>query len=297
MVENIVTENDMDTSPSYSELKRIISVFWNRKVSVIGLSFILLLIFAAIFAPKLAPYDPYEIDLANKLLKPSQDHLLGTDSLGRDTLSRIIYGSRTSIIVGIASVSIGAIVGQSMGLIAAFFGGWIYSLIMRFIDAIMCIPPILIAMVIASALGGGMNNVIAALAFGVVPLHARVMCAQAMTINENDYILASKARGLSNIRIILRHLLPNAFPPLLVLVTIDLGVVILAEAGLSFLGLGIKSPMAAWGSMVNDGYKYLLTNPVLSFAPGLTIMLIVFGFNMVGDGLRDSLDPRLRGAF
>jgi peptide/nickel transport system permease protein len=168
-------------------------------------------------------------------------------------------------------------------------------IIMRTMDSLMCFPGFLLVLLLAALLGGGIQNVIVALSIGAVPGYARVTCGLTLSLRENDYVLAQKSMGSGNWRVMLRHILPNAFPPLLVIITMQLGGLILAEAGLSFLGIGIKPPGAAWGSMVNDGYKYLLQAPVLSFAPGVAIMLVVFAFNMVGDGLRDALDPRLRG--
>lgn len=285
----------IETLTRPSEFKRFYSVFFSRVVVRIGLFIIVVLVIAALFAPLLAPYSPYEPDLAHTLSSPSRIHLLGTDALGRDTLSRIIYGARTSLIVGLIVVSLAAVIGMSLGLIAGFFGSWIHNVIMRFIDTLMSFPMILLALVIAALLGGGLKNVIIALTVGLVPVYARLMTGQVLTIKENDYILAEKSIGASNLRIMLSHLLPNCFPPLIVLITMMLGTTVLAEAGLSFLGVGIEPPTAAWGSMVNDGRTYLLTLPILSFAPGLVIMLTVFAFNMVGDGLRDALDPKLRG--
>jgi peptide/nickel transport system permease protein len=284
-----------EAPPQYSEIKRILSVFFGRPLPVIGLFIIIMLILAAIFAPAIAPYDPYKMDIIHKLQPPSREHLLGTDSLGRDTLSRIIYGSRTSLIVGISAIGISTIIGLTLGLIAAFFGGALYQIIMRFIDALMAFPMLLLALLIAALLGAGMKNVIIALGIGMIAPPSRMMCGVAMSIKENDYILAARAMGVSNTRIMLEQILPNAFPPLLVMITIGLGATILAEAALSFLGIGITPPTAAWGGMVNDGYKFLLSSPVLAISPGVAIMLVVFGFNMMGDGLRDALDPRLRG--
>jgi len=284
-----------EAPPAYNEWKRIIRVFSRRKISVIGLVIISLLIVTAIFAPLLAPYDPYQMDLTGKLAPPSSKHLLGTDSVGRDLLSRIIYGSRTSLLVGVFAVGMAAVVGQTLGLIAAYRGGWTFLIIMRLIDTMMSMPQLVLALVIASVLGGGLRNVIIALAIGGIPVHCRMMCGQALTIKENDYILAARTIGVSDRQMMLRHIFPNAFPPLLVVMTIGMGATILAEAGLSFLGVGISPPECAWGSMINDGYRFLLTNPLLSLAPGVAIMLVVFGFNMMGDGLRDALDPRLRG--
>lgn len=294
---SLTSDKYSEMSPHRSELRRTINVFLGRKLAVIGLLIIVLLIFTAIFAAWLAPYDPYKMDLAHKLAQPSMAHLLGTDALGRDTLSRIIYGTRTSLAVGFGAIALAAIVGELLGLTAAYFGGAAFAIIMRFTDALMATPMILNALIISVLLGGGLKNVIIALSIGSVAGQCRMMCGQALTIKQNEYIMAARTSGSSDLRIMLRHIFPNAFPPLLVLTTIGLGTTILAEAGLSFLGLGIAPPQPAWGSMINDGYKYLLTNPVLSIAPGAAIALVVFGFNMMGDGLRDALDPRLRGTF
>ena len=194
-------------------------------------------------------------------------------------------------------MGIATVIGCTLGLVAAYFGGAVFHIIMRFIDALMAIPMLLNALIMASVLGGGFKNVIIALGIGMISGQCRMMCGQALSVKQNDYILAGRAMGMSDLRMMIQQILPNAFPPLLVVITIGLGSTILAEAGLSFLGLGIAPPGPAWGSMINDGYKYLLSNPVLSFAPGVAIMLVVFGFNMMGDGLRDALDPKLRGAF
>jgi peptide/nickel transport system permease protein len=278
-----------------SEWRRFRRVFFNRGIVVFGMVVILLFIVVAIFAPFLAPYDPYDQDLSNTLSQPSQSHLLGTDATGRDTLSRILFGTRTSLMIGLIVVIVSCTIGMTLGMIAGYFGGWTHTIIMRCIDALMSFPMILLAIVIAALLGGGLKNVIIALSVANIPVYTRLMCAQVLSIKENDYIVAERSLGASDLRIMLRHILPNCLPPLIVLITMMLGSVILAEAGLSFLGIGITSPVAAWGSMVNDGREYLLTRPVLSFAPGLALMLVVFAFNMVGDGLRDALDPRLRG--
>jgi peptide/nickel transport system permease protein len=270
-------------------------MFFGRGVVIFGMVVLLALIIVAFFAPFFAPYDPYEPVLGQGLLGPSKTHLMGTDALGRDTLSRIIYGSRTSLMIGLIVVFAAAIIGVSLGLIAGYYGGWINTIIMRLIDSVMSFPMILLALVIAALLGGGIKNVIIALTVGLVPVYARLMCGQVITVKENDYIMAERAMGSNNLRIMIRHLVPNCFPPLIVLMTMMLGATILAEAGLSFLGIGVEAPIAAWGSMVSDGRDYLLRAPILSFAPGFTLMLAVFSFNMVGDGLRDALDPRLRG--
>jgi peptide/nickel transport system permease protein len=280
-----------------SEWRRIVRVFMARKTAVAGLVIIGVLILTAIFAPLIAPYDPTTTDIKDKLLSPSWEHFLGTDAVGRDIFSRIVYGARTSLVVGISTVALSALLGIFLGLSAAYFGGWVYSVIMRFVDALMTMPSMVLILLISGLVGGGIKIVIIALTIGSISAQCRVMCGQAMSVMQNDYILAGKATGVGNLRMMLRHVLPNSFAPLLIMMTLQFGWVILAEASLSFLGIGIMPPTPAWGSMVNEGYKYLLTNPVLSMAPGLTIMLVVYGFNLMGDGLRDALDPRLRGTF
>ncbi len=285
-----------EAPPRVNEWRRFTRVFFQRKLVILGLFVLFVLFFVAIFANQLAPYDPYKQDYKNITQPPSSEHWLGTDQLGRDTLSRLIYGTRTAIMVGFVTTIVGASVGMALGLIAGFFShNVINMIIMRLMDLLISFPMIILALFIAAILGGGIQNVIIALAISALPGYARVMCGLTLSIRENDYVLAEQAIGASSKRNMFFHILPNALPQMIVLITLQLGGLILAEAGLSFLGIGIKPPGAAWGAMVNDGYRYLTTNPVLSFAPGIAIMLVVFAFNMVGDGLRDALDPRLRG--
>lgn len=284
-----------EAPPRVNSFKRFLRVFMGRKMVIFGIVIIGILTFAAVFAPWLAPHDPNETSLMETLAGPSSTHLLGTDQLGRDTLSRIIYGSRPAIIVSMVAVNIAAIIGMTLGLIAGYYSRIVNVIIMRAMDTIMTVPPILLAVTIAAVLGGGLRNVVIALGVGLMPQYVRMMCGQVMLIKKNDYIIASEAAGASNLRIMFGHILPNCFPPLIVLLTMQIGRAILAEASLSFLGIGIKPPTAAWGSMVSEGYQNLLVAPVLSIAPGIAIMLVVYAFNMVGDGLRDALDPKLRG--
>jgi peptide/nickel transport system permease protein len=284
-----------EAPPQVSEWRRFRRVFFQRRMVIFGLFILLILGFTAIFADWLAPYDPYKQDLNNILLQPSHTHLLGTDAIGRDTLSRLIYGTRTALTVGFLAMAISASIGVTLGVIAGYFGGIINMVIMRFTDVLMPFPMIVLALLIAALLGGGIHNVILALGIATVPVYTRVTCGMALSIRENDYIMAERAMGASHMRMIMRHVLPNAFPPIIVVITLQLGFLILSEASLSFLGIGIEPPGAAWGAMVNEGYRYLVKLPILSFAPGAAIMLVVFAFNMVGDALRDALDPRLRG--
>jgi peptide/nickel transport system permease protein len=281
--------------PKIGEARRIFRTLISRPVVIIGFVIMFFNIFAAIFAPWVAPYDPYQPDMDNALLNPSLAHPLGTDTLGRDSLSRIIYGARTSMTIGITAVVIASSIGITLGLIAGYFGGVINTIVMRFIDAFMAFPMIILVLAIAAVLGQGLVNICISLGIGMMAGYARLVCGQVLSVKENDYILAERSLGAGNFRIMFRHIFPNCLAPIIVMMTMMLGMAILAEAGLSFLGIGINPPEAAWGAMVNTGYRYLLSNPILSFAPGIAIMAVVFAFNMIGDGLRDALDPKLRG--
>ncbi len=284
-----------ETLPPINELRRFVRVLLSRGVVLFGVVAIIATILAAIFASLIAPYDPYAQSLDDVLQQPNSKHLLGTDSLGRDTLSRIIFGARIALLVGVGTVIIAASFGTVIGLIAGYFGGWIFTIIMRFTDGIMAIPPLLLALVVAALLGTGVKGVMIAVSCALLPGYIRLVCGQVLSVKENEYVMAARSVGVSKISIMFRHILPNCLSPLIVQMTMMMGLAILIEASLSFLGLGIKPPSAAWGSMVYDGYKYLVMLPVLSIAPGLAIMLVVFAFNMIGDGLCDALDPRLRG--
>ena len=284
-----------EVPPRAKEWARFRRVFFQRKLVIFGLCVLFLVFAAGIFAEFLAPYDPYVGVMSENLQQPSWHHLLGTDLHGRDTLSRLIFGARTALIIGFVTVALASMVGIVLGLLAGHLGGIVNMIIMRCMDALMGFPMLLLALLLSAVLGGGIQNVIIALTIATVPGYARVMHGLTLSIRENDYIMAETSIGVPTWRIIFQHVLPNGLPPMIVLITLQLGSVILAEAALSFLGIGIKPPGAAWGSMVNDGYQYLTSNLILSTAPGLAIMLTVFAFNMVGDGVRDALDPRLRG--
>jgi len=295
MAEGIGISSVNEAPPRVNELRRFFRVFLGRGLVVFGLVVTLIFLIVAIFAPQIAPYNPLERNLDEALQQPSAIHLLGTDAIGRDTLSRLIHGTRISLIVGMLVVSIAGGFGVILGAIAGYFGGIVGAVIMRLMDTLMTIPMMILALAISALLGGGLKNVVIALGFGLIPGYARMMTAQVLVAKETDYVMAEHAMGASNMRILLRHITPNCFSPILVMITMMMGTAILAEAGLSFIGIGITPPTPAWGSMVTDGRNYLLSNPMLSIAPGVAIMLLVFSFNMVGDGLRDALDPRLRG--
>lgn len=281
--------------PRYSELRRVLRVMSKRGVVLISMIITVLFVIVAIFAPLIAPYDPYATNYQAILSPPTAEHWLGTDQLGRDLLSRLIYGTRLSLLVGVVGVAIAGVLGMGLGLIAGYFGKVINNVIMRCIDGLLAIPPLILMMAIAAVLGGGLTNVLIAIGIGLMPTYCRLMNSQVISLRENDYILALKSMGASSWRIMFRHLLPNAFPPLLVLITTNLGTAILMEAGLSFVGVGILPPTAAWGAMVFEGQRFLFSTPMVSLAPGIAILIVVLAINMVGDGLRDALDPKLRG--
>jgi peptide/nickel transport system permease protein len=292
----ITPDVTVEVPPRVNPFRRFLRVFLGRGVVVFGMVVVALFIITSIFGPLFAPYSATAIDPVHRLETPSAKHWLGTDQFGRDTLSRLIDGAGNSLMVGVVALGIAAGIGIIAGMLAGYLGGWVYAVIMRIVDALMSFPMILLALIIAGLLGSGLLNVMIALGIALVPAYARLMCGEVLSIRENDYIMAERSLGSSDWRLMFRHILPNAFPPLIVLVTMQIGAAILAVAGLSYLGIGISPPTPDWGSMVNDGFPYLITNPLLSFVPGVAIMLVVFGFSMVGDGLRDALDPRLRGA-
>jgi peptide/nickel transport system permease protein len=296
MVESSATFVTSGTAQAHiSESRRFFRVMFSRWLVIFGAVIIGLLIITAITAPWIAPYNPYKVQLQDSLQQPSLQHLLGTDEMGRDVLSRIIYGSQIAVLVGVIVVALAGAIGMLLGLLAGYFGGWIETIIMRTMDALMSLPPLILMLAIAVMLGSGMTKVLVALAVAFMPTYCRLMCGEVLSAKENDYIMAASVIGGSHLRIMFRHLVPNVFPPLFVNVTMDLGFAILAEASLSFLGIGINPPTATWGAMINGGQHYLLTNPLLSIVPGAAIILVVLAFNLVGDGLRDALDPRLRG--
>jgi peptide/nickel transport system permease protein len=294
--QNIKKQEFLDRPPKVNETKRFIKVFLGRPVVIIGAVILLAFFICAAIPGLLSPFDPVIQDLNHTLALPGEaGHWLGTDALGRDMFSRIIFGARTALIVAVFAIAFSTITGTVLGLAAGYFGGWTYSVIMRFIDALMAFPGMLLMLSVAALLGGGIKMVIIALGIGGIAGYTRVMCGQVMSLKENDYVLAERSLGASSRRIMFNHLFPNAFPPMIVMMTLAVGMTIMMAASLSYLGIGIKEPTVDWGSMVNDGNRYLLSRPLLSLVPGAVIALAVFGFNMVGDGLRDALDPRLRG--
>ncbi len=266
----------------------------NNKLTFISLVLIILLVFIAIFAPIIAPYDPYAQNLKDRLLSPDFIHILGTDELGRDVFSRLIYGMRISLTVGLLPTFISMLIGSILGLVAGYYGGKIDFLIMRIADIILAFPSLLFAMVVMYTMGGGLINIFIALSFINWASTARVVRAQTLSLKEMDYVLAAKTVGVGNITIMYRHILPNCLTNLIVLFTLNIPSAILSEASLSFLGVGALPPSASLGLMVVKAKKYLFTNPYLVLAPSIMIMCIVLLFNFLGDGLRDILDPKLK---
>lgn len=267
-----------------------------HRLARFGLVVIALLILIAIFAPLLAPYSPTQQDLYRVLAPPSRVHLLGTDNLGRDLLSRLLYGARVSLFVGVVSSLVSALIGVPVGLIAGFRGGVVDAIIMRVTDAFLCFPPLVFILAMSAALGPGLENVMMSFALFGWTGFARITRGQVLQVRELPFIEAARSVGVPRMRIMFRHVLPNVAAPVLIALTVSIGIAILIESGVSFLGLGVQPPTASWGKELRVGFTYLAAAPLFAIAPGVMISLAIISFNFVGDGLRDALDPRLRGA-
>lgn len=270
-----------------SQLKR-------NKGAIAGGVIVLVFVLSAVFAPFIAPYDPLDSKLDEALQSHSFRHWLGTDEQGRDILSRIIYGGRMSLAIGVIAIAIASVLGILLGLISGFMGGKVDNVIMRLMDILMAFPGMLLALAIVSALGPGTVNLMIALGVYSVPFFARVVRGSVLSVKEMEYIEAAKAIGQSNFFIVFSHILPNCIGPILVLATLRIAIAILNGAGLSFLGLGPQPPTPEWGAMLSSGRTYLRIAPWVATYPGLAIMFVVLGLNTFGDGLRDALDPRLK---
>ncbi|MDO4564296.1 MAG: ABC transporter permease [Clostridia bacterium] len=270
--------------------------FKKNKLALVGVVIIFIMSVLAIFAGVIVDYqaDVVEQNAAIRMQPASGDHILGTDSYGRDIFGRIVYGARTSLAVGLSVVGLALIMGGVVGSIAGYFGGTIDIIIMRFMDILLAIPSLILAMAVVSALGTDIKNLTLALAIAHTPQFARVVRAAVMPLRGQEYVESARAFGTKNFRIITRHILPNAFGPIIVQATMQIGTAILNISSLSFIGLGIQSPAPEWGSMLAEAREYLRYEPTLVLAPGICIMLAVFSFNRIGDGLRDALDPRLK---
>jgi peptide/nickel transport system permease protein len=266
-----------------------------HRLSVFGLSYIGLVVFVAIFAGVISPSEPLAVDPINALEGPSLAHPLGLDHVGRDQLTRLFYGARVSLIVGLLSVGVAILIGVPLGIVAAYAGGWADHIIMRSVDAMIAIPGLLFAILLLMVMGGGVLTVSIALGINLFTTQARLVRSQALSVKEREYFMAGKAIGVPPWRLLLLHMAPNSIQPVIVQATLGMGFAILGEASLSFIGVGVPPPAATWGGMLNMAFRNLNSAPWLSFAPGLAIFLLVLSFNFVGDGLRDVLDPRLRG--
>ena len=263
-------------------------------LNVLALTLIALFALGALLAPLIAPYDPLAQDLASRLEPPSGAHWLGTDQLGRDILSRLLYGSRISLVIGVVVVGLAGIFGSFVGLIAGYAGGLLDEGLMRLTEVFLAFPPLILAMAIAGALGPSLTNAIIAIAAVTWAVYARLARGQVLSLRRREYVEAAQSIGASRTRILIRHLLPNAVAPLLIQASFDMGSAIISAAGLSFIGFGAQPPTPEWGVMISEGRNFISTQPWLSLFPGLSILFAVGAFNLLGDGLRDVLDPRLR---
>lgn len=284
-----------------SQMQLFLRTFFSRGIIVkISLAVAVVFVFVSLFAGPinslLLRQDPLEVDLVNLFAKPSAEHLLGTDLYGRDILARIVAGAQMSLVCSVFSCLLGAVIGILLGLVAGYFEGVVGAVIMRYIDIQMSIPALLFIIVISLITGDSLFGVIMALAFGLIPNFVRVMYGLVLQLKGSDYVTASRLIGVSQAEIMLKHILPNTFPSMIVMFTMSLGSNIMLESTLSFLSIGIRIPTPSWGNMISEGYAYIIKGELmLSFAPGICLMLVVIAFNILGDALRDSLDPRLRG--
>lgn len=288
--------NEIQKEAKKKNRQQSLRIFFGRGVTVKLCSAILVLfVVLSLLLPLVMNLDPNSQDLVNRLATPSAEHWFGTDYLGRDVFARIIYGGRVSLMVSLLAGTFAAAVGIVLGLIAGFFGGVVSRTIMAATDVILSIPNMVFTMIIAAIMGRSVVSLTIAIGIGMVPTYIRMVNGQILQLKENDYVVASSLVGQSSLKILFKHLLPNAFPSLIVLYTINLGNAIMTESSLSYLGVGINPPTATWGNMVSDAYAYLYVAPRLAIIPGICIIVLIIAFNIVGDGLRDSLDPRLRG--
>lgn len=278
-----------------AENVRLLQRVFRRPAALLGLLIVVAFLLIAAAAPWLAPYAPDESDFAKARQGPSPEHPLGNDELGRDMLSRLIYGARISVLIGVVSVSIGLVAGVPLGLIAGYYGGLIDQAIMRAVDIMLSFPSILLAVAMVAVLGPGLINAIIAVGVVSIPTYIRIVRASTLAVKEQEYVEAARAAGAGSARILLLHVLPQCAGPILVQASLQTGAAILSAAGLGFLGLGAPQDVPEWGTMLAKGRTYIFTAPHLTTYPGLAIMLVVMGFQLLGDALRDALDPRLRG--
>jgi ABC-type dipeptide/oligopeptide/nickel transport system permease subunit len=278
------------THPSRLALRKL----RRSRLALPGLAIVLLFVFCGLFAPLIAPYDPYKNDLMNVLMPPSAEHWFGTDELGRDLFSRVLYGARISLMEGVFSVGLAMVIGVPIGIVSGYLGGRIDAVIMRLIDVLLAFPGVLLAIVIISVLGPGLTNAIIAVAVYTVPIFARLARGSTLVVKDEPYVEAARAAGLSDLRILSRHVFPNISATLFVMMTLRVAISILTAASLSFLGLGAQAPLPEWGAMLSNSRNAMLIAPHVALFPGLAIILLVFGLNLFQDGLRQVLDPKLQ---
>lgn len=271
---------------------------WTRmkrnRLAMVGLVIIIILVITAIFADYIAPYGYAEQNLANQYQTPNAEHWFGTDELGRDIFSRVVYGSRVSLRVGFISVSISMTIGVAIGAITGYYGGKIDNILMRFIDIVQALPDILLAIAIMAALGPGLTNLMVAVGIAAIPGYARLVRSSVLSIRDQEFVEAARANGSSDARIILKHIIPNCMAPIIVQATLGVAYAIINAAGLSFIGLGLEPPTPEWGAMLSGGRAYIRDYPHMTLFPGLAIVLTILALNLLGDGLRDALDPKLK---
>ncbi|AEH51037.1 nickel transporter permease [Pseudothermotoga thermarum] len=293
-MENIEQVKTSRWKPLIEDLKYTLYLWKRTKLAMVGTFIVIGFLFMAIFAPILAPYDPIKVDLTNRLKPPSLKHPFGTDQFGRDILSRVIYGARIEVWIIFLVTVISGTIGLAVGITAGYFGGIVDEILMRITDIFLAFPRLILAMALAAMLGRGLTNAIIAISLVEWTVIARLARAEALRVKSQPYIEAIKALGAGNLRILLLHVLPMCLSPVLVQLTLRMGTIILTAAGLGFLGLGAQPPTPEWGAIVSDGRNYLVHQWWISTFPGLFIALVVLGFNLLGDGIRDILDPRLR---
>ena len=270
--------------------------FKRNRLAVAGLVIVLIMFFLAVFAAMLSPYDPGGIDIEGKLKKPCKPHLMGTDNLGRDVLSRMLYGARISLSVGFVAVGISIAIGIIVGAVSGYYGRWLDSVLMRFVDIMMCFPAFFLMLTVIALLGPNIINIMIVIGITSWMGTARFVRAEFLSLKEREFVVAAHVLGLSDRRIIFRHILPNALAPVIISATLGVAGAILMEAGLSFLGFGVQPPNPSWGNILTEGRTYIFDAWWLTLFPGLAILITVLAFNLVGEGLRDALDPRLRGS-
>ena len=272
-----------------------LKAFNTNKTSWIGLAVFLLVIALAIFAPALSPFDPTDQNILEKLRPPSHEHWLGTDSFGRDTLSRVLYGARISLVIGIVSTLAAMLIGSAIGMLAGWHGGRIDTVTMQAMDVLLAFPSLILGLILVAMLGPSMLNIIIAIALTSIPPFARIARAPTIAIKEREFVLAGRALGYSDTRIVAGHILPNILPEILVMGSLWLANAIRTEASLAFVGLGVKPPTPTWGGMIREGFENILDSYTLALVPSISILLVIFALNLLGDGLRDAIDPKLKG--